>query len=209
MRIKRYFLPLIFIVIVASLLHSCDMSVSIVDEDMSPTPSATASNTAVPVASLTSTPTLTPPATITPFPTFVLSYLPTTPPDQQWLTCPGIVVTRTDTDKGDILHILRCEDGLEYDLGPLAKGVFAVGPNNKFLVYVTIDGFIYASRIDDPHLIILYNVAREHIYSVFNKKVAPDFKLSFVEGPLNYKLILLERNYYQKRVYELPAWITR
>jgi len=44
---------------------------------------------------------------------------------QQWLSCPGIVVTVTDTDAGDVLHILRCEDGLEYDLGPLAKGVYA------------------------------------------------------------------------------------
>jgi len=185
------------------------MSVSIVDENLSPTPTETLSNTATHVVLPTSTPTSPPTATITPFPTFITSYLPTTPPDPQWLACPGIVVTRTDTEKGDILHILRCEDGLEYDLGPLAKGVFAVGPNNKFLVYVTIDGFVYASRIDDPHLIILYDVAREHIYTVFNKKVAPDFKISFVESALNYKLILLERNYHQKRVYDLPTWVTR
>jgi len=133
----------------------------------------------------------------------------TATPTQQWSACPGIVVTLTDTDAGDMLHILRCEDGLEYDLGPLAKGVYAVGPNDKFLVYVTIDGFVHASKIGDPYLYRLYDLAREHIFTVFNKSVAPDFKISFVGETPYFKLILLEKNYDQKRVYELPAALTR
>jgi len=119
------------------------------------------------------------------------------------------VITLTDTKKGDMLHILRCEDGLEYDLGPLAKGVYAVGPNDKFLVYVTIDGFIYAARIGDLYLKNLFNLGREHEFTVFNKRVTPDFKISFAgEGPI-YRLVLVERNYDQKRVYELPVSITQ
>ena len=107
-----------------------------------------------------------------------------------------------------MLHILRCEGGLKYDLGPLAKGVYAVGPNDRFLVYVTVDGFVYASRIGDPFIYSLYNLAHEHRFSVFNKRVAPDFKISFAgEWPF-INLVLLERNYEQKRVYELPSWIT-
>jgi hypothetical protein len=54
----------------------------------------------------------------------------------------------------------------------------------------------------------LYNLAREHIFTVFNKGVAPDFKISFVDNTLNYKLVLIEWNYDQKRVYDLPSWIT-
>ena len=108
-----------------------------------------------------------------------------------------------------MLHILRCEDGFEYDLGPLAKGVYAVGPNDKFLVYVTSSGFIYAARIGDRYLNNLFNLGREHIFSVFNKKVAPDFKISFVGEEPIYRLILLERNYDQKRVYALPLRITQ
>jgi hypothetical protein len=124
------------------------------------------------------------------------------------LACPGIVISVTDTKKGDILHILRCEDGFEYDLGPLAKGVYAVGPNDNFLVYVTIDGFVYASRIGDSSMYNLYDLENEHIFTVFNKGVLPDFKISFAgEGP-NYKLVLLEKNYDQKRVYDLPPGIT-
>ena len=134
--------------------------------------------------------------------------VPTLTPTQQWLACPGIVVSVTDTKKGDMLHILRCEDGLEYDLGPLPKGVYAVGPNDKFLVYVTIDGIVYASEIGDPYLYSLYNLRNEHIFTVFNKKVSPDFQISFAgESPLS-KLVLLERNYDQKRVYDLPFGIT-
>jgi len=127
---------------------------------------------------------------------------------QQWLTCPGIVIKQTDTDKGDMLHILRCEDGLEYDLGPLAKGWYAVGPNEKFLVYVTIDGVVYASRIGDSYLNGLYNLAKEQIFTVFNKRVTPDFTISFSDGISSYRLILLEKNYDQKRVYDLPTRIT-
>jgi hypothetical protein len=107
-----------------------------------------------------------------------------------------------------MLHVLRCDDGLEYDLGPLAEGVYAVGPNDKFFVYITLSGFIYAARIGDPLLNNLYNLGREHIFTVFNKRVAPDFKISFTGEYPVYKLVLVEKNYNQKRVYDLPSTIT-
>jgi hypothetical protein len=165
--------------------------------------SVTAISASLPTQTLTPMPS----ATFTPSPTPTLFFAPTATTTSQWLACPGIVVTVSDTKKGDMLHILRCEDGFEYDLGPLAQGVYAVGPNDKFLVYVTISGFVYASKIGDPYLYILYDLGREHIFTVFNKKVSPDFKISFVEAP-TYKLVLLEKNYDQKRVYDLPTWIT-
>jgi len=141
--------------------------------------------------------------------TLTLFYNPTNTPTLQWAACPGIVITLTDTKKGDMLHILRCEDGLEYDLGPLAKGVYAVGPNDKFLVYITIDGFIYAARIGSLYLNTLFDLGREHEFTVFNKRVTPDFKISFAgEAPI-YRLVLLEKNYDQKRVYALPLRITQ
>jgi hypothetical protein len=144
-----------------------------------------------------------------PSPTVTLFFAPTATATQQWLTCPGIVITLTDTRKGDMLHIRRCEDGLEYDLGPLAKGVYAVGPNDKFLVYVTLSGFVYASRIGEPIFNNLYNLGREHIFTVFNKRVTPDFKISFTGEYPVYKLVLIEKNYNQKRIYDLPSTIMR
>ena len=211
MRIKRYFLML-FITTAIFLLNACNPGVSKPDSNLSPIHSIETSVVLTVTAMSASLPTstLTPTASVTPMPspTTTLLFAPTVTPTQQWVACPGIVITVTDTKKGDMLHILRCEDRLKYDLGPLAKGVYAVGPNDKFLVYVTIDGFVYASRIGDPFIYSLYNLAHEHIFSVFNKRVAPDFKISFAgEWPF-INLVLLERNYDQKRVYELPSWIT-
>jgi hypothetical protein len=207
MKIKKYFPVLFFITIAASLLLSCNLSVAMA----SPTQQVTATNTAMPVFSPSPTQTFTPTATITPLPTLVpLSLvIPTVTPAQQWVTCPGVIVSQSHTDKGEMLHIFRCEDELEYDLGPLAKGVFAVGPNNKFLVYIASSGIVYATRIGDLHFFVLYNLVKEHIFTVFNKGVAPDFDVSFSGGTPIYRLILLEKNYDQKRMYILPTRLTQ
>ena len=203
---------MLFITTAIFLLNACNPGVSNPDSNLSPIHSIETSVVLTVTAMSASLPTstLTPTASVTPMPspTTTLLFAPTVTPTQQWVACPGIVITVTDTKKGDMLHILRCEDGLKYDLGPLAKGVYAVGPNDKFLVYVTIDGYIYAAKIGDPYLYNLYDLTNEHIYSAFNKKVTPDFKVSIAgEWPL-FKLVLLERNYDQKRVYDLPSGIT-
>jgi len=140
--------------------------------------------------------------------TLTLFYDPTVTPTRQWSACPGIVVTQTDTDKGEMLHILRCEDNLEYDLGPLAKGMYAVGPNDKFLVYVTQDGMVYGSRIGERNLVVLFNLKREKIFTVFNKGVKPNFVISFADGNPLYKLVLTEKNFNQKHPYDLPLRLT-
>ncbi len=212
MRIKKNFFLLFFIATAMFLLNACNLGVSKPDPNLPPDLSSIETSVMLTVTAFyASSPTLTltpmPSATFTPSPTPTLFFAPTATSTPQWLACPGIVVTLTDTKKGDMLHILRCDDGLEYDLGPLAKGVYAVGPNDKFLVYVTIDGYIFAARIGDPYMYNLYDLKYEHIYTVFNKRVTPDFKISFVEAP-TYKLVLLEKQYDQKRVYDLPSWIT-
>ena len=207
MRNYKYFLPLLFIVIAMSLLEACSISVSKPDSNLSPIYSIETSVmltvSATPVSSPTLAPTSTPSITHTPSPTPTLFFSSTATPTLQWSACPGIVITKTNNRKGDKLHILRCEDGLEYDLGPLAKGVYAVGPEDKFFVYITVGGIIYAAKIGDPTLNKLYDLGREQIFGI-NKRVTPDFKISFSgEGPI-YRLVLVERNYDQKRVYELP-----
>ncbi len=208
---KVKFLPtLFFILITLFLLQACNLAVSnpggVSPAVLSQTPP---SNTPTPFPSLTSTVTSAP--TITPQPTITLTlfYDPTVTATRQWSVCPGIVVTQTDTDKGEMLHILRCEDNLEYDLGPLAKGTFAVGPNEKFLIYITVDGMVYGSRIGENALIALYNLKREKIFTVFNLRLTPNFVISFVDNDPLYKLVLVEKNYNQKRPYELPLRLTQ
>jgi len=208
MQIKRYFLPLFFIVIMISLLPACNLRISWTDETLPPTPLSDVSGTATSAPSPTSTLTFTPAVTIQPTPTWTLFFAPTATPTEQWSACPGIVVTQTDTDAGEMLRILRCEDGFEYDLGPLAKGVYAVGPNDKFLVYVTVDGKVYGVRVGETRLVPLYNLKREHIFTVLNIGTEPDFIISFSGGDPSYKLVLVERNYDQKRMYELPREFT-
>jgi hypothetical protein len=208
MRSNSLFPRLLFLATLASLLYSCNLRVSVRNGNLSPTPLPIPSATATPVASPTSTFTPFPTAPLLPTPTLTLFFAPTVTPTRQWSACPGIVVTQTDTDQGDMLHILRCEDGLEYDLGPLPSGVFAVGPNDKFLIYAGSNGIVYGSRIGEPHLFVLYNLVREHIFTVFNIGSDPDFKISFSDGDPVYKLVLVERNYDQKRMYDLPARLT-
>ncbi len=213
MRFKKHIFSVFFISAVMFLLNACNLSVSTPESNLPSTLSSEMpvipADTVVPVSSPISILTATPFPAIVPSATVTLFFNPTITSTPQWSACPGIVITLTDTKKGDMLHILRCEDGLEYDLGPLAKGVYAVGPNDRFLVYVTIDGFIYAARIGDLYLKNLFNLGREHEFTVFNKRVTPDFKISFAgEGPI-YRLVLVERNYDQKRVYELPVSITQ
>jgi hypothetical protein len=123
------------------------------------------------------------------------------------LGCPGIVVSVIDTDAGDMLHVLRCDDGWEHDFGPLAKGRYAVGPNDKFIVYVSFTGLIYGAKIGEPYLYPLFNLKKEQIFTALNIGVEPDFKISFVGEAPTYKLILLETKYDQKRAYDLKSKI--
>jgi hypothetical protein len=211
MRRKRYFLPLCFIVITLFLLQACNLAVSspggLSPAILSQTPGIP-SDTPQPLASPTETLTFTPTASPMPTLTLTLFFAPTATTTRQWSACPGIVINQTDTDAGDMLHILRCEDGFEYDLGPIAKGTYAVGPNDKFLIYVTFSGDVYGARIGDTHMLTLFDLKREHIFTVFNMGTEPDMLITFSDGALNYKLVLIERSYDQKRMYELPIHLT-
>jgi len=212
MRIKKYIFQLFFITLVMLLLIACMLGLPKPEVKISPALSATPiipANTVTPMASPTLTLTATPPITLIPTATVTLFYDATATPTPQWSACPGIVITPSQTRKGTMLHVLRCDDRLEYDLGPLAKGVYAVGPNDRFLVYVSLNGYIFAARIGERVLTNVFNLEKEHIYTVFNKKVTPDFKISFAgDGPF-YELVLVERFYDQKRVYDLPVGITQ
>jgi len=225
MQIKKYLRPFAFIALIGFLLQACNLGAPQSVPSQQPTAIlATDTATAALLPSVTpsifapsntplppSTPTLflgssTPDPLATATATFF--FAPTATPTQQWQSCPGIVINVTDTDNGDMIHILRCEDGLEHDLGPLAKGFYAVGPNDKFLIYVTQGGQVYGARIGQSYLYPLLDLVTERIFTVFNKGVAPDFKISFSGEHPSYRLILLEKNYDQKRMYELPPRLT-
>ena len=213
MRFKKQFISLFLVVMLISLLNACSIRLVNPNSNLPPTlpieTSAMLTVTAMSVSSPTSTMTPAPLVTFMPTPTVTLFYDSTVTPTPKWSTCPGFVITAEDTKAGDILHVHRCEDKMEYNLGPIARGFYAVGPNNKFLVYVTYSGIVYAARIGDQQLNKLYDLGREHIFTVFNKRVTPDFEITFAGELPIYTLVLIEKNYNQKRVYELPTWITQ
>ncbi len=154
----------------------------------------------------TSTPTSTITPTFLPTPTSTYYFPPTaTATKIPWTSCPGIVVTMTDTKEGDIVHILRCEDGLEYDLGPLPKGVFAVSPDDKYIVYAGQDGVIYAARIGSTALTVIRKTERE--FYTFGQDMDPIFKLSFA-GDSPYVLEIYETRYEQNLPIRMPGWLS-
>jgi hypothetical protein len=53
-----------------------------------------------------------------------------------------------DTAKGDVLTIY-CSNNVSYRLDPLAKGKYAVAPSGKFIVYATLDGYVFATSAGD------------------------------------------------------------
>lgn len=158
-----------------------------------------------PVSAPTATPTITAPL---PTPTLTLFYQASATPTPSLTECPLIVALK-DTPKGDLLHIRRCEDNLEYDLGPFAKGVYAAGPNYKFIVYVTDTGYVYASKVGNPYLALVVNLVRERKFVAINKGALPEFTISFEGEEPRYKLALYEDKYKQKFRYDLPLGITQ
>jgi hypothetical protein len=72
--------------------------------------------------------------------------------------CKDVAVTVEDTAKGDVLHISRCTDGWSFISPPVAKGGYGVGPDGKFVLYCTNDGYLYGIRIGDPNFRFLENI---------------------------------------------------
>ncbi len=200
MQFKRYF---IFMLSVSTLLlGACNLAV------VTPTPLVTATQVVIPTnTSVPATSTQTPVATLAltlPTPTLTLFYEPTATQTPSWLDCP-LVITRNDTKSGDILHIRRCVDNLEYDLGPFSNGTYSAGPDNKFMIYVTDEGLVYFSKMGEQYITVIINLVKERFFTALNKKSKPEFVISFAGEAPYHKLVLYEKIYKQKRIYELPA----
>lgn len=167
------------------------------------TPSAAPSSTPLPV---TPTITLAPTETATITPIFPPTITPTLIP---WSACPGIVITVEDTPKGDFLNVLRCTDNFAYRIGPLTKGAYAVSPGDEYLAYASNDGILYAAKIGETSLRVIKNIKKDGEFTVYRKKVAPDFRLTFVGNAPAYVLKIYEQNYNQNMPVGMPAWLAQ
>jgi hypothetical protein len=122
-------------------------------------------------------------------------------------TIPSTVsITFEDTKKGRYLKISRSTDGLAYQLGPLAKGVYKVGPTDDFLVYCTIDGSVYAAKLGDPYLQLIGSV---RFFTAINRDTFPSLELSIFLNNGFYKVDVQERSFNQNEIFVIPGSIAR
>ena len=150
---------------------------------------------------VTNTPVHTPtpkPPTRTPGPTS--TPVPTVPPCSE-----GNIrkVSREDTKSGNILTVF-CTDGGNYPLPPMQDGKYAVGPNDMFIVYATLDGVIYTSRAGNKTWRTLDYFKHFHVFSVGNK---PNLDISIL-GSHPYSVFIQERSYSESQSFAIPRAIT-
>ncbi|GAB4545917.1 MAG: hypothetical protein Fur002_20510 [Anaerolineales bacterium] len=167
--------------------------------------SALSTGTALAIESTqTAAPATVTPAFNQPTPTLTLIYIASATPTPNLLECP-LIINLEDTRSGDLLHVRRCADDLQYDLGPLAKGTYAASPNYAFLVYVTNDGMVYAAKIGETRFVQIIDLSKERYFTAINRKVVPRFSILFKDQAPQYQLILSEQKFKQRRAYFLPA----
>ena len=116
--------------------------------------------------------------------------------------CVDVTITVKDTSKGDYLEV--CADGKEYEVGPLEKGAYAIGPNKKFFVYVTNSGTAYTARIGDTRLTLLGDVKK---FTIIKQGKIPSFDFKFF-GDHPYTVQIFELLYSQNEVFSIPRRIS-
>jgi Tol biopolymer transport system component len=116
--------------------------------------------------------------------------------------CDDVSIEVKDTSKGNILQI--CADGETYEIGPLERGVYAIGPNKKFFVYCTNSGDVYASRFGTPTLDLVGDVKD---FSIIVRGEAPQVEFEFF-GEHPYTVQISEMIMKQNKTLSIPRYIT-
>ena len=114
----------------------------------------------------------------------------------------GVVITARDTPKGDYLQI--CSHGEQYEIGPVAKGAFAVSPTEKFFVYCANNGIVYAARVGEVTLQVVGSVKN---FSAIQRGDVPRFAIDFSKEDPS-KVTIQELSYHQSQVISIPKGIS-
>ena len=118
--------------------------------------------------------------------------------------CSTLTITVLDTPKGDYYQI--CDEGIEYyEVGPLEKGDYAIGPNNKFFVYSSNSGQVYAARVGSKTLKLIGDIST---FSMIIQDKAPEFEFEFF-GDHPYSVQIYEKTFQEfSDVLSIPRYIT-
>jgi hypothetical protein len=132
-----------------------------------------------------------------------LSPLEITPsPSVEVTSTDNISITVKDTSKGDFLQVQF--DGNEYEIGPLEKGTYIIGPNKKFIIYCTNSGSVYAARIGNSNLVRIGDIKD---FSIIQRSEAPKLEFEFL-GDHPYSVVIYEQILKQSKILEIPRYIT-
>jgi hypothetical protein len=189
-------------------LASCDLPFRLEIETATKTPTYQNSVVAEPTQIISSpiieTPMLivTNTANVTLTPQVTGSYTPT--PSTTSSASP-VTITMEDTPQGNYLVVKRTTDHLEYKLGPIADGVFAIGPNNEFFVYCTDDGQVYAAKIGVK---ILSPIGDVKYFTAIRRDTKPSFSIVIFFNNNFYRANVQEKLFNQNEIILIPKNIT-
>jgi len=145
--------------------------------------------------------TSTPSATITPTQSPTDTPTPTATPTER--IC-ELEVEKKVSANGVVTLVVCWKEGF-YEIGDLAQGLVAVGPNKKFFVYVTSYAEVFAARVGKPNLTKIAKLKRLFHYT--NVRDEPNFDLQFSGNHPN-TLVVIERHTNEKESILLPRYIT-
>lgn len=118
----------------------------------------------------------------------------------------GITILEEADAGGIFLRISGQDLPAGYRVGPLAAGVYAVGPNRRFLVYVTSRGRVYGLRLGNSQVVEVANIA--HNLIAIERNEEPSITLSFVQSGSSTYLVIVEGRYSESISVELPRALT-
>jgi hypothetical protein len=119
--------------------------------------------------------------------------------------CSAVSLTLEDTNQGDILH-MQCGDW-SYDSPYLAKGIYAIDPENDFFVYCSNAGDVYMMKIGDSSLSLIKNLQAE--MSAF-KTGTVYLEMKFIEdGSQHHFVRIKDLNTGQNAMVKVPSSFPR
>jgi hypothetical protein len=101
-------------------------------------------------------------------------------------------------------YLQFCVGSEHFTYGALEKGVYAVGPNARFFIYVSNSGFIFAARMGDKTLTRIGNV--RDFRAIWTDGVEPQFQIRFLPG-YPHLVQVVEQYFGQHETFTLPRRI--
>ena len=117
----------------------------------------------------------------------------------------NFTITENRTQQGLFLNILGVNNQ-SYQLGPLEHGGYAVGPNDRYLVYVTDSGQVLAIRFGDPIFKRVKNLAKT--FGAALKGTQPIYNFAFYDSGFAITVIITEIIFSQTIPVVLPRSVT-